>query len=127
MKSSRRAEQYQGWGMRLQMGFLVGILVFSFGICSAARSQTTLSDASSNGSEHQNTSKLIKAVGQKKFDEDTRINDLQLRAEAGSLSRYSGSFSFSYAGPSVTDMTDTNIPNPDGRNGDFRTNLGGTV
>lgn len=66
-------------------------------------------------------------LNNKTFEEDTRINDLQIRADAGSLSRYSAKFSFGYAGPGVTALDSPYIPNPDNRSGDFRSNISGQM
>lgn len=84
-------------------------------------------DRSSASTSSESASKIIDAIKQKKFEEDTRINDLQIRADAGSLSRYSAKFTLGYAGPSLNDLSQPNIPNPDGRTGDFRSYVSGIV
>ena len=56
----------------------------------------------------------------KKFTEDTRITDIELKAQAGSLSRFSLKFDLSYSGPPVDDLSDPEMPNPDGRIGNAR-------
>jgi hypothetical protein len=63
----------------------------------------------------------------KKFEEDERITDLELRAQAGSRNRYSMQFNLGYAGPPINELNDQNKPNPDNRPGDNRTNLSGTM
>ena len=63
----------------------------------------------------------------KKYDEDERITDLELRAQAGSRNRYSMQFNLGYAGSPINDLGNQNKPNPDGRSGDNRTNLSGTM
>jgi hypothetical protein len=68
---------------------------------------------------------FIDAVKQKQFEEDSRINDLQIRADAGSLSRYSLKFIVGYAGPSLTDLSQPNIPNPSGATSDTRSYVSG--
>jgi hypothetical protein len=67
------------------------------------------------------------AIGDKKFDEDQRIKDLELRALAGSLNRYSLQFTMSYSGPPSNDLSNPNRPNPDNRPGDNRTYLSGSA
>lgn len=67
---------------------------------------------------------LADKIKQKKFEEDSRINDLQIRADAGSLSRYSMKFVMTYAGPEINNLASPNIPNPDNRSNDSRSNVG---
>src|SRR4051812_46700683 len=49
---------------------------------------------------------------------DHRITDLELRAQAGSVNRYSLKFNFGYSGPPIDNLSDPNKPNPDNRPGD---------
>ncbi len=69
--------------------------------------------------------KLEEAVRPKKFEEDKRITDNELKAQAGSLSRYSLKFDLSFAGPPVDNLSDPSMPNPDGRARPSRTVLSG--
>ncbi len=69
--------------------------------------------------------KIEEAVENKKFQEDRRITDLELKAQAGSLSRYSLKFDLSYAGPPIDNLSDPEMPNPDNRPRNNRTSLGG--
>src|SRR5262245_10017142 len=62
---------------------------------------------------------------QKTFEEDKRITDNELKAQAGSLSKYSMKFDLSYQGPPVNDLSDANMPNPDNRPRPNRTSLSG--
>ncbi|WP_413585301.1 hypothetical protein [Bdellovibrio sp. HCB274] len=63
----------------------------------------------------------------KKFQEDKDITDARLKAESGSLSRYSLKASLSYSGPPVGDMSNPNQPNPDGSICACETSLGGSL
>src|SRR5207248_306188 len=66
-------------------------------------------------------------LGIKKFEEDKRITDLELRAAAGSLSRFSLQSILGYTGPQINNLSDPNRPNPDGRTGDNRTFMSGSA
>lgn len=50
----------------------------------------------------------------KKFEENNKITDAELKSREGSLSRFSLKANFSYYGPTLTDMSVTNQPNLDG-------------
>ena len=62
----------------------------------------------------------------RKFTED-QITDAHIRAEAGSMSRYSAKLSFSYYGPPAGDLSNEKQPNPDGTIGNYNTAIGGSV
>ena len=111
----------KGVGVGLRIGLLVGVCFFSW--CSLVEGSTALASGDTGASK----SKVLEVIKQKKFVRDERITDLQIRAEAGSLSRYSGKFSIGYAGPGISNLSDTDIPNPDNRACDYRTNLSGSV
>lgn len=69
--------------------------------------------------------KIEEALRNRKFREDGRITDIELKAQAGSLSRYSLKFDLSYSGPPVDDLSNPEMPNPDNRPRPNRTSLGG--
>jgi len=69
--------------------------------------------------------KIPDAVKQQKFEEDKRITDIELKAQAGSLSRYSLKMDMSYSGPAVNQLHESDMPNPDGRPRPNRTSLSG--
>jgi hypothetical protein len=75
--------------------------------------------------EGTSSATIVDVVRPKKFAEDTRITDKEMKAQAGSLSRYSLKFDLSYSGPAVNDLSDPNMPNPDGRPRPNRTSLTG--
>ncbi len=70
---------------------------------------------------------LKEAIGQEKFQENNEITDTKLKAESGSLSRYSLSFNLSYYGPTIGDLEAPDQPNPDGSVGTYETSLGGSL
>lgn len=77
---------------------------------------------------HAHTNKLIlKPQPNKTFQDTNEITDTKLRADSGSLSRYSMKFNFTYAGPPVTDFSAKAQPNPDGSVGTFQTALIGSI
>lgn len=92
------------------------MLVFSLN----AVSQTTTAPK-----EGESRAKIGEVLGNKKFRPDDRITDLELKAQAGSLSRYSLKFDLSYSGPPVDNLSDPQMPNPDNRPRPNRTSLGG--
>lgn len=63
----------------------------------------------------------------KTFQENTEITDSKLKADMGSLSRYSLKFNLTYAGPTLGDFSAADQPNPDGSVGSFQTALGGSM
>lgn len=75
----------------------------------------------------KSSTSLGNVIQNKKFTEDKRITDIEMKAQAGSLSRYSMKFDLSYFGPPVGNLSDSSVPNPDNRPIDDRTNLTGYV
>lgn len=63
----------------------------------------------------------------KTFQENSEITDAKLKADSGSLSRYSLKFNVTYSGPTLTDLSEKDQPNPDGSIGSFQTALGGSM
>lgn len=87
----------EGLGMK-------GLLVIGLVVCGGAYA-----------TESTTGMKIEDALKNKTFQEDKRITDIELKAAAGSLSRYSMKFDLSYSGPPVNDLSDPEMPNPDGR------------
>jgi hypothetical protein len=87
--------------------------VFIFaGLGSAyAQSTLTLPQATPAG-ETQTMSSDLKIKNQK-FEDTREITDPKMRADLGSLSRYSFKFDLSYSGPPVGKPTEKDLPNPD--------------
>lgn len=65
-------------------------------------------------------------LSNKKFEETKEITDAKLKADSGSLSKYSLKFSLSYYGPTLNDLSSKDQPNPDGTVGTYETSLGGS-
>lgn len=61
------------------------------------------------------------------FEDPHTLTDPKLRAEEGSMSRYSIKFNLSYYGPTLGDLGAKDQPNPDGSVGMYATSLGGSV
>lgn len=76
--------------------------------------------------ENRSTLKVIDSTP-RNIQEDKRITDNELRAQAGSSSRYSMKFDLSFSGPPIGNLSDSSVPNPDNRPFDDRTNLSGNV
>lgn len=88
-------------------------------------SETSVSAASEPAAvTSSSTSSILK---NKKFEDDKEITDSKLKADSGSLSRYSLKFSLSYYGPPVGDLSNEMQPNPDGSVGTYETALGGSI
>ena len=94
----------------------------------AGGNQAALSASSqSTSSESQSTTPLKEVLSNKKFQETNEVTDAKLKAEAGSLSRYSMKGNLSYYGPTIGDLSAKDQPNPDGSRGTYETALSGTV
>jgi hypothetical protein len=89
-----------------------------------AQSSTSVS-SSANAANSSSTS--VSTGINKKFQENTEITDAKLKAENGSLSRFSLAATLSYYGPTVGDLGAADQPNPDGTAGQYETSLGGSL
>lgn len=99
---------------------IVTCLLPLFAMNAYAQTTATAADASS-----ESRVKMGEVLSNKKFRPDDRITDLELKAQSGSLSRYSLKFDLSYSGPPVDNLSDPQMPNPDNRPRPNRTSLGG--
>lgn len=97
------------------------------GTSTASLNQDEGTSTASAASDEVGSSRLNMpdALKNKKFEADHQITDTELKAQSGSLSRYSLKFDMSYSGPSVSNLSDPNMPNPDNRPRPNRTNLSG--
>lgn len=112
------------------MKLLIAALVCVTSSAYAQTSSTTLSTTTSTTSDvatQQSTTTVGDVLKNKKFEEDKEITDSKLKADSGSLSRYSLKFSLSYFGPPVGDLSNEMQPNPDGSVGTYETALGGSI
>jgi hypothetical protein len=101
-------------------------LTLAFSCIGIAHAQTSTLNLAAP--ESTSTSPVLKQeVQNQKFQENTEITDAKLKADAGSLSRYSLKFNLTYSGPTVGDLSEKDQPNPDGSVGTFSTALGGNM
>lgn len=112
----------------------VSVLLFVFAFSSFGLAQTSSVSASASvpavhnvPSENQSATSLSGVLPNKKFQETNEITDAKLKAEAGSLSKYSMKGNLSYYGPTMGDLSAKDQPNPDGSVGTYETALSGTV
>lgn len=70
---------------------------------------------------------LIKALKQKKYDEVKEVTDAELRAKAGSRSKWSISGYLGYSGPRVDRLHAEVRPNPDNQPQEPRTSVSGSL
>ena len=119
------------------------LLIPFFGLSIVAQAQsvpnTTTASTTQNTTEGTTTvtgstaavgetqTKVSDLLKNKKFEENDKITDAKLRADGGSLSKYSLSFSLSYYGPTLGDLSEKDQPNPDGSVGSYETALGGSL
>lgn len=102
-----------------KISFAVALLLFA----SLASAQSSATDASTTQTS------VIKDAGSlnKKFQENNEITDAKLKADSGSLSRFSMKFNLTYTGPTMGDLSAADQPNPNGSIGSFQTALGGSM
>ncbi|WP_415062175.1 hypothetical protein [Bdellovibrio sp.] len=117
----------------MSKGLLVVALVGLTLTANAQTSSTTLSastistTSSTESMTQESTLKVGDVLKNKKFEDDKEITDTKLKADSGSLSRYSLKFSLAYSGPPIGDLSNKYQPNPDGSIGVFATSLGGSI
>jgi len=103
---------------------LLGLLI----VCAQIFIQPAVAQTTSSvEGEGQTRSKIGEVLREKKFEEDKRITDLELKANAGSLSRYSFKVSLSYSGPPINNLADPYRPDTGRNSGDMRTSMGGSA
>jgi hypothetical protein len=83
--------------------------------------------ASSSAGSGSSTITIPEALKNKKFEENSEITDAKIRADAGSLSKYSAKFSLSYYGPTMNDVSQKMQPNPDNSNAPKETAISGSI
>lgn len=93
----------------------------------AAKAQTSTTILPTASPEQQSVIKTSDVVQNKKFEDDKDITDSKLKADSGSLSRYSLKFSLSYFGPPIGDLSNKKQPNPDGSITNNDTTLSGSI
>lgn len=116
----------------MNSGYFVAVLVSLS--CSAmaqvsttSLSTTTVSTTSTVEATPQSAIKTEGLLGNKKFEDDKDITDSKLKADSGSLSRYSLKVSLSLYGPPVGDLSNKKQPNPDGTISSNYVSIGGSL
>jgi len=103
----------------MNKSLIIGLLIFSQASYGQT-SSTTVAPASSS-------TVLKDETLNKQFNENHDITDAKLKADSGSLSRYSLKFNLTYTGPTLSDFSEKDQPNPDGSVGSYQTALGGSM
>ena len=106
--------------MKTTLISLASIALFSFP--TFAQSQTTTATNETTSTVH-----VPEVLKNKKFKENEEITDAKLKADSGSLSKYSLAVTLSYYGPTLGDFGAADQPNPDGNGGNYETSLGGSL
>lgn len=110
------------WGGRVKMiPEMEGAVAYCWGLLVWGASLSMMASAL----ESDGQLRLGPGLKNRQFTEDGRITDIELKAQAGSLSRYSLKFDLNYSGPPVDNLSDPQMPNPDNRPRPNRTSLGG--
>ncbi len=103
---------------------LLGLSINAFGQTSKISIQPSDSDTATAS---QTSTLKQGSVLNKKFEDDKDITDARMKADSGSLSKYSLKFSLSYSGPPVGRLSDEKQPNPDGSVCACDTAVGGSI
>lgn len=96
-------------------------------IAMTAFADDTASSSSTTNAPGSSTLTLPTVLKNKKFEENSQITDDKIRADAGSLSRYSVKFALGYYGPTMNDISQKMQPNPDNSNAPKETAVSGSV
>lgn len=103
----------------------IGVVCLGLMMASATHADDSTTAATpAEGETHATISDVVK---QKKYDQDTKITDMELNAQNGSLSRYSLQASLGYSGPAIDNLTSTQEPNPLHKRTPAQTNVNGAV
>lgn len=105
---------------------LISALAMSQTVVAAGNSTSSLPTGSTDSAVESRTT-LGDSLKNKKFDDNQDITDAKLKADSGSLSRYSLKFNLSYAGAPIGDLNNPMQPNPDGSAGVYETNISGSI
>lgn len=95
---------------------IAGILFLFSGVCFSAQ-------AAEENSTRVSTEQL---KINKEYKDSATLTDIKLRAEDGSLSKYSFKMSLGYNGPTLNDWSQKDQPNIDGTVGNYSTNISGS-
>jgi hypothetical protein len=103
---------------------VLGFVALSF---SASFSRAQNSSSASVPSEGQSKTSIKEVLKNRQFEENQEITDAKLKADSGSLSKYSVKFNLSYYGPMVGEPLAKDQPNPDNSISPKETALKGSV
>lgn len=111
----------------MKLGFSTLLLTTAFASLAMAAETTTTIPTLSEGTNTIDATAAQSGTGfNKKYEEDKNITDTRLRADSGSLSRYSMKLSFGYYGPTLAHLDAKDQPNPDGSVGSYETAVRGS-
>lgn len=120
-----RLQTGETWGNLMNKMILAAVLM-TVAVNVSAQTSSVKLDATQVPAQ-ESVLKFSEISGNKKFEEDKNITDSKIKADAGSLSRYSLKFALSYFGPPVGDLSNKKQPNPDGAIGPNDTALQGAI
>lgn len=106
------------------LGLLFIQMLMSFPLI-AAEANTSNPFIENSNPGNTNNLQLNQLGINKKFEENTEITDTKIKADSGSLSRFSLKFNLTYLGPTLGDLSEKDQPNPEGSIGTYATSLGG--
>jgi len=110
------------------LGFSALTILTSTLLPNTARAQDSSSTRSVGSSGNGSSSAhLPEVLHDKKFEANSEITDPKLRADSGSLSRYSVKLNVNYQGPTINDFSNTDQPNPDHLLGAHKVYMGGSI
>lgn len=89
--------------------------------------QTSTTSVIATPAAQTSTSSAGSILPNKKFEDSHTLTDAKLKAEAGSLSRFSAKASLSYFGPTLGDLSASEQPNPDGSVGNYSQAIKGSL
>ncbi len=111
----------------MKLASLILVSALPFASAAIAQTSTVSVGETAKTADGQSSSSLKEIIQNKKFEDTKEITDAKLRAESGSLSRYSLSFNLSYYGPALSDLGAEDQPNPDGSLRPVDTALSGSL
>jgi hypothetical protein len=120
-----RLQTGETWGNLMNKMILAAVFM-TVAVNASAQTSSLKLDATQVPAQ-ESVLKINEVSGNKQFEEDKDITDAKIKADGGSLSRFSLKFALSYFGPPVGDLSNKKQPNPDGSIGSFDTALQGAM
>ncbi len=109
------------------MKALICLLVFYFASMGPAYAQSTLALPQPTTSSKTPTMASDLKIQNRKFEDTREITDAKMRADLGSLSRYSFKLDLGYNGPTIGKPLEKDLPNPDNMRRVNATNIKGNI